>query len=98
LTQGVWVVQTPFERTYSLYTPKGRAVENVFGWVIRRRYLYGSCGQISYFMIDLEDFTVTRFGGMWELSEALEAKGLPRYHMNDEENISHLKYVGRKYH
>ena len=98
LTTEVWLVQVPFERRYDICTPNGLAVEDVFGWVIRRRYLYGSCGRISYFMIDLGDFTVTRFCSTWELSVALEEKGLPRYHMNDEENTSHLIYGPRKYH
>lgn len=100
LADGVRVVQAPARHTYDIHTSKGVVIENVFGWIIRPGHLYGACAREAYFLINLENLAVMHFNNLRELNMALKVNNHPRYHMNDEENISHLKYHGgrnRKY-
>jgi hypothetical protein len=100
LADGVRVVQAPAKHTYDIHTSKGVVIENVFGWIIRPEHLYGAYAEEAYFLINLENLAVTRFNNLRELNMTLKVNNYPRYHMNDEENISHLKYHGgrnRKY-
>lgn len=100
LAAGVRVVQAPARHTFAIHTSKGVVIENVFGWIIRPGHLYGAYAREAYFLINLENLAVTHFNNLRELNMALKVNNYPRYHMNDEENISHLKYHGgrnRKY-
>lgn len=100
VAEGVKIVQAPHKYSYDFHTSKGLVIEDVRGWVIRTGHIYGCSGRISFFLIDSRDLNVRRFNSMTEINVALRTLDLPLYDMNDEENISHLKYDGgrsRKY-
>lgn len=100
LADGVTIKQRPFEDFYDIHTDKGGVIENVDAWIIRSRYVYGSCRDSQYFMIDLEDLYISRFRDLNQIDEVLIANRLPIYRMSDEESTADLKYDGgrnRKY-
>jgi hypothetical protein len=73
-------------------------VEDVNGWIIDNQLIYGSMSETGYFAISLSRLEVTEFESIHDINSFLFQSDVRSYDMNDEENISHLKYGGnRKY-
>lgn len=99
ISNGFCIKQASFKEKYNIIDCSTNLVivEDVAGWIVAEKYLYGALRDGGFFSISVGDLKLNKFSSMKSIDVFLKENGMDNYDMNDEENISHMKDYNRKY-